>query len=170
MTGVIDDFVRLEAALLDQRCLAQWVTLFAPDGLLWVPGRVGEVDPARHVSIIYDHLPQLKARVNRLLSGKESAQEPPSKTLRSITNLAVIHDGAGTADGLVTVETVQVIYETRALGQPLLVLPCRVRFRLRPLEEGATQDTVGEGAFRIVEKRIDLLEVHRHFDSLSFLL
>lgn len=157
----VADFVHTEAALLDGRRLEEWLTLFAPDGLLWVPGRGGDADPDRHVSIIYDHLPQLRARVTRLLSGKETAQDPPSQTLRAVTNLRWSED----ADALVTVDTVQVIYETRALELPLLVLPCRVRYRLRPA------DPEGPGAaFSMVMKRIELLEVHRHFENLAFLL
>lgn len=155
------DFVHHEAALLDQRRLEDWLALFAPDGLLWVPGRVGDVDPACHVSIIYDHLPQLRARVTRLLSGKETAQDPPSRTLRAVTNLRLAAERD--PGGEVTVESVQVLYETRGVGAPLLVLPCRVTHRLRPVVAGPLD-------WAVVSKRIDLLEVERHFDNLAFLL
>lgn len=155
------DFVHHEAALLDARRLEEWLALFASDGLLWVPGRTGEVDPSCHVSIIYDHLPQLRARVTRLLSGKETAQDPPSRTVRAVTNLRTVDDPD--AGGEVTVESVQVLYETRGVGAPLLVLPARVTHRLRPTTEP------GPG-WAIVSKRIDLLEVERHFDNLAFLL
>lgn len=157
------DFVHHEAAMLDARRLEEWLALFAPDGLLWVPGRAGDVDPSCHVSIIYDHLPQLRARVTRLLSGKETAQDPPSRTLRAVTNLRL----AGEPDpgGEVTVESVQVLYETRAVGAPLLVLPARVTHRLRPVP-----GSDGPLGWAVVSKRIDLLEVERHFDNLAFLL
>lgn len=160
----VADFVHREAALLDERRLEEWLALFANDGLLWVPGRAGDADPGRHVSIIYDHLPQLRARVTRLLSGKETAQDPPSRTVRAVTNISAVP-----LDGdLVAVDSVQVIYETRGLDTPLLVLPSRVRYRLCP-----TADPTGRhnaAAFAISEKRIELLEVHRHFDNLAFLL
>ncbi|MEZ5408683.1 MAG: aromatic-ring-hydroxylating dioxygenase subunit beta [Acidimicrobiales bacterium] len=157
------DLVHHEAALLDARRLEEWLGLFAPDGLLWVPGRSGEADPACHVSIIYDHLPQLRARVTRLLSGKETAQDPPSRTLRAVTNLGLVEEPDG--DGELLVESVQVLHETRGVGAPLLVLPARVTYRLRPVgEAGAPFD------WAIVCKRIDLLEVERHFDNLAFLL
>lgn len=159
LAGASADFVHAEASLLDHRRLEEWVELFAPDGLLWVPGRAGEADPTRQVSIIYDHLPQLRARVTRLLSGKETAQDPPSRTLRAVTNLRLVgHD----PDGVATVETVQVLYETRGIGGTLLVLPARVTYRLRPRDD--------EPGFAIVCKRIDLLEIERHFDNLAFLL
>lgn len=156
------DLVHHEAALLDERRLEDWLGLFASDGLLWVPGRAGEVDPGCHVSIIYDQLPQLRARVTRLLSGKETAQDPPSRTLRAITNLRLVREPD--PGGEVTVESVQVLYETRGVGAPLLVLPARVTHRLRPVADGR-----GPG-WAIVSKRIDLLEVERHFDNLAFLL
>ncbi|MFN0028459.1 MAG: aromatic-ring-hydroxylating dioxygenase subunit beta [Acidimicrobiales bacterium] len=163
----VADFVHHEAALLDARRLEEWLELFAQDGRLWVPGRHddGDLDPSSQVSIIYDDVRRLRARVNRLLSGKESAQDPPSRTIRAVTNLHVGHNrdgGGGGTDGVVRVDSVQVIYETRGLAQALLILPCRVSYALRPIEDS--------GGFQIVEKRIDLLEVHRHFDSLSFLL
>lgn len=173
------DFVHLEASLLDQRRLEAWLDLFAPDGLLWVPSRAGEVDPTCHVSIIYDHLPQLRARVTRLLSGKETAQDPPSRTLRAVTNLRLAHDIRSDVDGvaLVDVETIQVIYETRTIGAPLLILPARVSYQLRPTDGSLLGGPKGEGgpasgprAFAIVEKRIDLLEVGRYFENLAFLL
>ena len=35
----VADFIHDEAALLDERDLDRWLTLFAPEGLLWVPSR-----------------------------------------------------------------------------------------------------------------------------------
>ena len=160
--SAVVDFVHHEAALLDDRRLEDWLSLFAADGVLWVPGRSGDSDPTRHVSIIYDRLPQLRARVTRLLSGKETSQDPPSRTIRAVTN---IRCSAG-ADGHLLADAVMTIFETRGLNTDLLVLPTRVRYVLRPNDGDAT-DTTG---FRIVEKRLDLLEVHRHFHNLAFLL
>lgn len=163
--SAVSDFVHFEAALLDARELEQWLGLFAADGKLWVPGRHddGDLDPACQVSIIHDDVRRLRARVTRLLSGKESAQDPPSRTIRAVTNLRVHpeSDADSGGSGLVRVASVQVIHETRGLAQAMLILPCRVRYLLRATDGPA---------WEIVEKRIDLLEVHRHFESLSFLL
>lgn len=162
-------FVHNEAALLDARRLEEWLQLFAADGLLWVPTR-RDADPTRHVSIIYDDVPRLRTRVTRLLSGKEYAQDPPSNSLRQVTNLVCRAD----ADGLVRASAVMVIYETRHMNAPLLILPCRATYRLRPVDpvDALAEPATGTGAapFRIVEKRLDLLETHRHFESLAFLL
>lgn len=161
-SSAVANFVHHETALLDGRRLEEWLALFAADGLLWVPGRSGDADPTRHVSIIFDRLPQLRGRVGRLLSGKETAQDPPSNTIRAVTNLT--HSGG--ADGQVVADAVMTIYETRGLNTDLLILPARVHYVLRPT--GA--DAGKEAGFEIVEKRLDLLEVHRHFHNLAFLL
>lgn len=170
------DFVHHEAALLDERRLEEWLELFADDGRLWVPGRHddGDLDPSRQVSIIYDDVRRLRARVTRLLSGKETAQDPPSRTLRAVTNLRLVGDRGEDRghDGLVRVDSVQVIYETRGLNRTMLILPCKVHYTLRITDARHADESVPSraGGFEIVEKRINLLEVHRHFDSLSFLL
>jgi len=160
-------FLHHEAELLDARRFEAWLDLFEPGGRLWVPSRspaagTGEPDPMRDVSIIYEEVNRLRLRVARLLSGKELAQDPPSATIRQITNI-VVEDG-GAAGGarereLVTVRSVCVLHE-RWASRPLLVLPARARHRLRWTEAGP----------RIVEKRLDLLEPDRHFENLAFLL
>jgi 3-phenylpropionate/cinnamic acid dioxygenase small subunit len=162
-------FIHNEAALLDERRLEEWLELFAPDGLLWIPTRK-DADPTRHVSIIYDDVPRLRTRVTRLLSGKEYAQDPPSASMRQVSNLVCQLE----ADGLVRAGAVMVIYETRRIAAPLLILPCRASYRLRPVDPAEELDRPASAAsaatFRIVEKRLDLLETHRHFESLAFLL
>ena len=160
-------FLHHEAELLDTRRFEAWLDLFDPRGRLWVPSRsptagTGEADPMRDVSITYEEVNRLRLRVARLLSGKELAQDPPSATIRQITNIVVEDRGAagGTSDhDLVTVRSVCVLHE-RWGSRPLLVLPARARHRLR---------WTGAGP-RIVEKRLDLLEPDRHFENLAFLL
>ena len=87
-------FLHHEAELLDARRFEEWLDLFDPGGRLWVPSRsptagAGEPDPTRDVSIIYEEVPRLRLRVARLLSGKEYAQDPPSATIRQVTNVVV---------------------------------------------------------------------------------
>jgi 3-phenylpropionate/cinnamic acid dioxygenase small subunit len=157
------DFVHHEAMLLDERRYDDWLALFDPDdGCLWVPGRTGESDPSLHVSIIYDLMPRLRMRVARLASGNEAAEAPPSHTLRTITNFRCASPEAG----LVTAEAAMVIYQSREVNRmPMAILPSRVRYRLRCVDGPS-----GEPAFVILQKRLDLLEVHRHLDNMAFLL
>jgi 3-phenylpropionate/cinnamic acid dioxygenase small subunit len=147
-------FLAHEAALLDAGDLRAWLALFADDGVYWVPARRGDVDPARHVSIVYDDMGRLRSRVERLLSGKEYAQLPPSTTCRAISNVR-----ATARDDAVDVAAVMVVYEKRPTT-PMQTIPTHVSWRLRAHASG----------LRIVSKRVDLLDVDHHYENLTFIL
>lgn len=151
----IVDFVHHEAALLDAGDLDAWIQLFADDCLYWVPGQRGRSDPSRQVSIVYDDRRRLSARVARLTSGKEYAQDPPSATCHQLSNIVV-----GALDGdCIDVSAVQVVYEARP-NTGLQTVPGRVEWRLRP----------SGSLFSIVEKRIMLVDVQRYFENLTFVI
>lgn len=159
MTGdspaAVEAFLYREAALLDAGELEEWTTLFAEDGVYWVPSTRGPADPQRQVSIVYDDKNRLASRVRRLMSGKEYAQDPPSTTCRQLSNLVV-----GTeADGEVHVAGVMVVYEKRP-NTSLQVLPTHATWRLRATDDG----------HRIVEKRVTLVDLDRHYENLTFIL
>jgi benzoate/toluate 1,2-dioxygenase subunit beta len=159
--AAVDAFLYREAALLDAGDLAAWMALFADDGLYWIPSRRGPADPHRQVSIVFDDRNRLAARVRRLLSGKEYAQDPPSVTCRQLSNLTVGAAGGAdaTSDGEVAVSGVMVVYEKRP-NTAMQVLPAQVAWRLR-----------GEGdGYRIVEKRVTLVDLDRYYENLTFIL
>ncbi|MPY86213.1 MAG: hypothetical protein GEV00_23985, partial [Actinophytocola sp.] len=83
-------FLLREARLLDELRLDEWLALFAPDSLYWVP--IAEPDdggPARNTSLIRDGDVRRQERVFRLLSTPLPSQTPPSRTLHLISNVAV---------------------------------------------------------------------------------
>jgi 3-phenylpropionate/cinnamic acid dioxygenase small subunit len=151
------DFVHHESRLLDDGDLDGWLDLFAEECRYWVPAERGNHDPDREVSIVYDDRPRLKARVVRLTSGKEYAQDPPSVTCHQLSNIMV----NGADDEIIEVDAVQVVYETRP-NTGLQIVPGRVRWLLRRRGDGA--------GLEIIEKRIDLVEIHRYFPNLTFIL
>ena len=148
-------FLNHEARLLDRAQLAAWLELFTDDAHYWIPARHGLVDPDRHVSIVYDDKPRLAARVARLLSGKEYAQEPPSVTCRHVSNLVVVHDDGNEAE----IDGVQITYETRP-NTAAQVLPSHVTWRLRRSPEG----------IRIASKRVVLVDLDRYYENLTFII
>lgn len=150
------DFVHREAMLLDEGELEAWLELFTEDCVYWIPSEQGDTDPRREVSIVYDDKRRLGVRVARLLSGKEYAQDPPSVTCHQLSNIVT---GVGTGDTHLEVAAVQVVYEKRP-GMGLQVLPGRVRWRLR-------REGVG---LRVLEKRIDLVDLHCYYENLTFVL
>ena len=135
--------------------MAAWLELFADDAHYWIPARRGPVHPDRHVSIVYDDKPRLAARVARLLSGKEYAQEPPSVTCRQLSNLVVVHDDGIEAE----IDGVQVTFETRP-NTAAQVLPSHVTWRLRR----------GPDGIRIASKRVLLVDLDRYYENLTFII
>ena len=65
----IEKFLYREARLMDEGRYEEWLSLWAPDGIYWVPCNHDDIDPMREVSIIYDDRQRLGERVDRLKSG-----------------------------------------------------------------------------------------------------
>ena len=145
----IEEFLFLEAGLLDGRDFQSWVDLFADDGIYWVPMRDGQEDAFGEHSIFHDDKALLDVRVRRLLHPDTLAQIPPSRTRHVIGN--VFLDKAEGDD--IRVRSNLVMFEYRQDQQR--VFGAGVQHHLR---------RVGD-SFQIVLKRVDLVNcdaVHGH--------
>ncbi len=93
-----DEFRRLlerEARLLDQLRYEDWLAMYAPECIYWVPSTPNAGDPRREISVMFDDRRRLEDRVYRLRTGFAWSQAPASRTVRLITNVEVF---AGTSD------------------------------------------------------------------------
>ncbi|WP_299453984.1 aromatic-ring-hydroxylating dioxygenase subunit beta [uncultured Pigmentiphaga sp.] len=98
-----------EVELLDTARLEEWLTLFTPDGLYWVP--IDDRQPHEaSASIIYDDTISREERVYRFLHLTFPAQTPRSRTLHFVNNIRIDEPSL---DGLVNVRTNQLIVEMR---------------------------------------------------------
>ncbi len=88
----VEDFLYMEARLLDSRQFEEWMELFADDAVYWVPAGRDDIDPSRHVSIIHDDKTQMAVRVKRLRSGLAFAQDPASRVHRLISNIRILSE------------------------------------------------------------------------------
>ena len=90
--AIRDLFRRLlerEARLLDQLRYEEWLALFAPECIYWVPATPNAGDPRREVAVMFDDRRRLEDRVYRLRTGFAWSQAPASRTVRLITNVEV---------------------------------------------------------------------------------
>ena len=90
--GVRDECRRLlerEARLLDQLRYEDWLAMYAPECVYWVPSTPSAGDPRREISIMFDDRRRLEDRVYRLRTGFAWSQAPASRTVRLITNVEV---------------------------------------------------------------------------------
>ncbi len=149
----LEEFLIHEARLLDERRFREWMGLFAEDGTYWVPAAPDQHSPFDQASLFYDDRDLMRTRVERLEHPRIHVQTPPSRTAHLVGNLTI--EGAGAADGEVVVGSTVIMVEYRDEAQR--VFAGRQRHRLR--RDGAS--------FRIVEKRVDLINCDSAFEAMA---
>ena len=85
-----DEFRRLlerEARLLDQLRYDDWLALYAPECIYWVPSTPNAGDPRREISVMFDDRRRLEDRIYRFRTGYAWSQAPASRTVRLVTNV-----------------------------------------------------------------------------------
>lgn len=149
----IEEFLYLEAKLLDERNYSDWVDLFTEDGVYWVPAG-DEPSPNEAVALIYDNQSRLKERLVRMKSSRFWAQQPATSTCRIVGNVtAVTQDGDE-----ISVQSRLIMALQRGGDRNLLSGVCDYRLRV-----------VG-GDVLIASKTVRLIERDQYFDNLTFLI
>jgi 3-phenylpropionate/cinnamic acid dioxygenase small subunit len=88
MIGRIADFLYMEAELLDTAAWDDWLDLFTDDARYWVPNHPGQTDPLREVSLYYEDLALMQARIGRLRHPR--AMGLPVRTSHLVGNVRLI--------------------------------------------------------------------------------
>jgi benzoate/toluate 1,2-dioxygenase beta subunit len=91
-----DEFRRLlerEARLLDQLRYDDWLALYAPECIYWVPSTPNAGDPRREISVMFDDRRRLEDRIYRFRTGYAWSQAPASRTVRLVTNVEAFATG-----------------------------------------------------------------------------
>lgn len=84
----VEQFLYLEAALLDEWRLDEWLELMHPDIEYRVPAPGSDhLDPRGTLQVIHDDRTRLGGRVTRLNSKHAHAESPHSRTRRFVTNV-----------------------------------------------------------------------------------
>lgn len=151
----VENFLYHEARLMDENDYDGWLDLYADEALYWVPCNADDIDPVQSISIYYDDRVRLEERLTRLKSGAAHAQEPKSRLLRLISNVEI---GEEAANGDITVYANFHLTELRRSRQRLLA--GRTIHQLRP----------ANGSFKIVLKKVMLLNNDEVIDNLTFLI
>src|SRR6476659_5001896 len=79
--------VEKEARLLDQLAFDEWLAMYSPECIYWVPGTPAAGDPRREISISFDDRRRMEDRIYRLRTGYAWSQAPKSRTVRMISNV-----------------------------------------------------------------------------------
>lgn len=97
-----EDFLYRQAEFIDTRDFASWIDLFTPDATYWIPARPGDTDPKAQLSFLYDDVPSMAARCERLLDAGTGGQQPGTRCNHVIGNVRV---SPPDADGVVVVKS-----------------------------------------------------------------
>jgi 3-phenylpropionate/cinnamic acid dioxygenase small subunit len=107
----VEDFLYLEAELLDDRKLREWLDLLADDIRYWMPIRHNPLDRPENLSdelakpgegyYFDDNISSLRIRVERVYAKNAWAEMPPSRTRHLISNVRIKDDDGEQVEVLV---------------------------------------------------------------------
>lgn len=114
----IEQFYYLEAEYLDDRRFHDWLDLLAADIHYFMPVRstvqrrdlADEVEGERGAAYFDEVKPTLQMRVRKLLQPSAWAEDPPSRTRHSVTNVRIREQD----DGDFAVKSHFIVYQNRA--------------------------------------------------------
>jgi benzoate/toluate 1,2-dioxygenase beta subunit len=136
----VERFLFREAKLLDAGRFEDWLDLFTPDGIYWIPSRPGQTDRKGVASIIYEDRNILAMRVHRLAQGRALVLAPAPRTTHLVGNVEVV------AIDPIVAESALVVAEYRDGERRIFAGRCRhVLTRI-------------DGTLKIAEKRVDLID------------
>ena len=139
---------------MDEQRYDEWLSLWTEDAVYFVPVNDEEIDPKKHVTLIYDDRRRLEDRITQLKSPFHWSQEPRSRMRRVVSNVEVEQAG-----GEVRAESNFVLVEVRRDQQT--VLGGRSVHTLRPDPSGA---------FKIARKKVLLVNIDAVMSNIRFLL
>ncbi|MBC7977728.1 MAG: aromatic-ring-hydroxylating dioxygenase subunit beta [Myxococcales bacterium] len=96
----VEDFMVLEARLLDEWRLLEWLALMTDDVRYEVPATDVRGDYANTLGLIADDAARLRQRVDQLLGNVMWCENPRSRTRRLIANLCIQAEHADELDVL----------------------------------------------------------------------
>lgn len=150
----VESFLYREARLMDHHAYDEWLALWTDDALYWIPCNEDDIDPERHVSIVYENRRGLEDRITRLKSGAAYAQDPKSRLSRVVSNVEIEQSTEGEL-------TVYSTFNVTALRRRRMdTFAGRAVHKLRPDGDG----------FKIAYKKVLLINNDAVINNLTFLI
>lgn len=144
-----------EARLLDEYRLDDWLTLYVPECVYWVPATTPAGDPRREIATCFDDRRRLEDRIYRLKNDFAWSQQPRSRTARLISNVTV--------------------YETKVTGEFM----ARSNFYTTEFQAGDWRTYTGwyghrlreqSDGWEILVKQVNLIDCDQNLRNLSVIL
>ena len=149
------DFIHDEAWMLDEGQYHDWLNLWLPDAVYWMPLNWNQQDPVNETSLLHEDNFMLRLRVERLNGERTFSQKPKSRCHHVIQRPFV--DVLDEGEGRFVTNTAMHYVETRLDDQFLLAITATHELRLV------------DGKLRIANKRVDLLNSDAAFGNIQLL-
>ncbi|HEY9532355.1 MAG TPA: aromatic-ring-hydroxylating dioxygenase subunit beta [Burkholderiales bacterium] len=149
----VEEFLYLEARLLDTQRYEEWLELFTDDATYWVPLEHDQDDAFEASSIIHDDRTLLELRVKQARHPRAHARLPLARTVHQVGNVMVLSDEGSELEVASTLQLVEWRQEKQRVWGAL------VEHRLRR----------ANGSFRIARKRVDLVNSEAELDGIAIL-
>lgn len=150
----IIDFIYEEVRMLDEGRFSEWLELWLPEGIYWMPLDYKQTDP-KLTSLLYEDDFMRKLRVERLNGERTFSQKPKSRCSHVIQRPFV--DKFDADAGEFETNTSMHYVETRLDEQFLLALTATHELKLV------------DGKLRIANKRVELLNSDAAFGNIQLL-
>jgi 3-phenylpropionate/cinnamic acid dioxygenase small subunit len=149
------DFIYEEARMLDEGRYDEWLSLWQPDGIYWMPLEYNQHDAVNMTSLMHEDLFMLKLRIERLNGARTFSQKPKSRCHHVIQRPFVdkLDDETGTYE----TKTFMHYVETRLDEQQLLALTA------------CHELVLVDGNLKIANKRVDILNCDAAFRNIQLL-
>ena len=149
------DFIYAEARMLDEGRFSDWLDLWMPEGVYWMPLDYKQTDPDCVTSLLHEDQFMLRLRVERLNGARTFSQKPKSRC-HHVIQRPFVYVYAPEENRYVTNTSMHYV-ETRLDEQFLLAIT-------------ATHElTVAQDGLRIANKRVDLLNSDAAFGNIQLL-
>jgi p-cumate 2,3-dioxygenase beta subunit len=95
----VEDFLYLEAALLDEWHLKEWLALLTEDAEYEIPATDSPNSDCRTtLALVYDNRERINSRVQQYVDGQVYAESPRSRVRRMISNVRILAQTGDSAD------------------------------------------------------------------------
>ena len=154
----VTQFIYREARLADDHAYDEWESLWADDGVYWIPANGEGGDPEHEMSILYDNRSRIALRVRQFHTGKRFSQTPLSGLRRVVSNVELLGRETDEKGEALRVTCNVMLFEAATRGD--VVWGSRTEYRLRRQAEG----------LRMAMKKVVLVNNAKPLWSMAFLM
>jgi benzoate/toluate 1,2-dioxygenase subunit beta len=92
----IQQFLFLEARLMDEHRYDAWLALWTAEAHYWIPSADDDRGIEHSIALVNEDRRGIEDRIKRLKSGAHYAQDPRSQLVRVVSNVEIIEQNADT--------------------------------------------------------------------------